>query len=86
LDRGFIGMQPFAALRVSTLASVMSARRKFLIVGYPAVSWSWLVDELTSRHVPLSVVASLGHTVVLLAEPGSTVAKKLGASNAQSSR
>ena len=86
LDRGFIGMQPFAALRVSTLASVLSARRKFLIVGYPAVSWSWLVDELTSRHVPLSVVASLGHNVVLLADPGNTASDTSGASAAPSSR
>jgi len=86
VDRGFISMQPFASLRVSTLASVISARENFLIVGYPAVSWCWLVDELASQHVPLSVVASLEHRVVLLAEPGRMEADKSGAQAAESSR
>jgi len=80
VDRGFIGMQPFAPLRVNTLASVLSARRKFLIVGYPAASsWCWLIDELTSRHVPLSVVTSLGQGIVLLANPGRIEADQSGA-------
>ncbi len=69
-DRALIGMQTLASLQVKTLAGVINSRQKFLIVGYPPASFGWLVDELISLHVPLSVAGSLGNGVILLAEPG----------------
>jgi len=70
IERALIGMQTIASLRVKTLASVMNSRENFLIIGYPAVSLDWLVEELTSLRVPMSVVGSLGQGLILLAEPG----------------
>jgi hypothetical protein len=70
MDRAFLDMQKLAPLQVKTLASVINSRENFLIIGFPALSYAWLVDELTSLHVPMSVAGLLGNGVVLLAEPG----------------
>jgi hypothetical protein len=70
MERTFIDVRTIASLQVKTLASVINSREKFLIIGYPAASLAWLVEELTSLHVPMSVAGSLGQGIILLAEPG----------------
>ncbi|MEO5924186.1 MAG: hypothetical protein ABIR70_10195 [Bryobacteraceae bacterium] len=68
VDRGLLGMQSLASLRVETLEATLARGESFLIIGYPA-QWAWLVDELASRHVPLSVIGSGNGNIVLLAFP-----------------
>lgn len=68
-DRAMEDIQTIASLDVKTLASVLHSSEKFLIIGTPAASYSWLVPELTSLRVPMSQIGSLDQRVVLLAEP-----------------
>ncbi len=65
IERSFIDVQTIASLPVKTLASVLNSGETFLIIGYPAVSFAWLVEELTSLHVPMSVAGSLGQGLIL---------------------
>jgi hypothetical protein len=61
VDRGILGMQPWADLRVKRLEDVLSSGSPFLVFGYPG-PWAWLVPELASRKIPMSVVTTLGQT------------------------
>jgi hypothetical protein len=70
MERALRDVQTIAGTRVQTLASVLNPGEKFLIIGYPAVSLGWLVEELTFRHVPMSVAGSMGPGLILLAQPG----------------
>lgn len=69
VDRGMEGMQSLASLQVKRLDDVTRMAEGFLIIGYPA-TWGWLVEELSSLRVPLSVTGSTGNGLILLAEPG----------------
>jgi len=70
MERALTDVRTIASLPVKPFASVVNSSQKFLIIGYPAVSFGWLVEELTALHVPMSVVGSLGQGLILLAEPG----------------
>jgi len=68
-DRAIEDEETIASLHVKTLESVLHSSGKFLIISYPAASYSWLVPELTSLRVPMKVIGSLDQGAVLLAEP-----------------
>jgi hypothetical protein len=73
VDRQVIGMQPWAELRVRRLEDVLSAGLPFLVFGYPG-PWAWLVPELSSRKIPMSVAGILGPDVLLRAAPNGSAA------------
>jgi hypothetical protein len=73
VDRGVMDMSRWAPLQVRKLKDIVQSRRPFMIFGYPApVPWAWLVQELASLHVPMSVSASFNGRLLLLVNPGST--------------
>lgn len=72
VDRGVLDMSRWAPMRVRDLADILSSNPPFMIFGYPApVPWAWLVQELASLHVPMSVRGSVNGRLLLLVNPES---------------
>jgi hypothetical protein len=67
VDRSLLGIQGFAPLQLKTLADVTSTRRPFLVYGYPAPNgWPWVVQELSSLGLSISVTEILNGRLLLV--------------------
>ena len=70
VDRGVIGMSRWAPLQVRKLAEVTGSSQPFLVYGYPGQApWDWLVQELSSLRVPMSLIGSFHGRLLFLAQP-----------------
>jgi hypothetical protein len=75
VDRGVMDMSRWAPLRLRKLADILASSQPFMIFGYPAPApWAWIVQELASLHVPMSVRASVNGRLLLVVNPKSPAA------------